>query len=125
MGLLVKTLNSGMLVNASEPNDDAESPPVTTIYPAGAGGAAAMLTTMRFMNTTTDPVTMKLYVQKNGDEAETARLASPNGVVIPGKGQYVDPFELTLNAGDKLHGFDDAGSSIEYVLSGVEQETDT
>ena len=85
-----------------------------TLYTAPTS-KQAIVTGGRFNNTTTSTVTVKIYFKKSGG---TSRRIDRFEIPPEGKGLLKD--EVTLEAGDIIEGEADAGSTIDYVLSGVE-----
>jgi|WetSurMetagenome_2_1015567.scaffolds.fasta_scaffold223354_2 hypothetical protein len=149
MSLEVKNLANGLLPKPPEnPPGTPVDPPgdMNPIYLAprnGVGEAtaskAAVVKTIRLLNTHTQPVAMKLwfvpYTEDEGTyDPEQRRPVLPKGMSLEPGQMLIEEAELTLSPGDAIFGSASyaAGgwtgnppsepAGIEYVISGAERE---
>src|SRR5712672_884432 len=89
---------------------------------------AAIVKTIRLVNTHTASVKVNLYHMKlgmaapngmvtNGPTKQRRRHISPVDFSIPPGGMYIDDSEVTLEQGDRIQGKADTANVIEYVIS--------
>lgn len=133
MATVIKTLASGWLRNISanfvrgEKILYAAPHPSETLFPATVK-KAAMITGMRFFNSSTGPGPMTLalrFVRFDGtkqpkDREQINALPYPT-LLNPGE-LRVETIPLVLEEGDLIVGFAGVTNWIHYVISGIERE---
>ncbi|MBI5387318.1 MAG: hypothetical protein HZA90_21870 [Verrucomicrobia bacterium] len=80
---------------------------------------AAVVKSIRLVNTDTASRTINLFFKKEGG---TARLIMPKDLSVAAGCLVVDSEEVSLGSGDKIQGKASAGNKIDYVISGIERD---
>jgi len=100
--------------------------PATTWYdlwaaPVGPPAKAAIVKSIRMVNTDTQARTVRLRVLQSG--GASAMIAPVDMSLTANAGSiYLDDKEITLGSGDKIQGYASYANKISCVLSGVERD---
>ena len=86
----------------------------TALYTAPSA-TQAIVSKINLFNTSSSAVQVRLYFLASGG---TSRIISE--FELQGKYKAIEDDEITLEAGDAIQGDANAGSMIDYTLSGVE-----
>jgi hypothetical protein len=94
------------------------------LYPVPIG-KAAIVSSIRLVNTGGATATVNLYVRRGG--SGTLYRIAPMNMTLPAGYSYVDEAELTLEAKDtgnqdRIQGSVSSGGTVDYVISGVERD---
>ena len=89
----------------------------TTIYTCPAAPKRADIDNISFANTTTGDVNVKLYFKASGGTSRRIYKA-----VLGDEGTGIMEKRITLEPSDVIEGEADAGSAVDYVISGVETQ---
>ncbi len=103
MTTFIKSLSDGQLATSK-----------TTLYTAPAA-KQAIIKRVTLVNTSSGSVDVKLYFKASGGTSRRIFKA-----VLGDEGTGIMDNEVTLEAADIIEGEADAGSTVDYVLSGVE-----
>ena len=82
-------------------------------------GKAAVVTTMRFVNTDTAARSINVYFKRSG---QTARSVLPVNLQLGAGNLVAEEGELSMGAGDKIQAKADSGNKIDFVISGIERD---
>ncbi len=108
MALTVKNLGSGQLTTTS----------TTTLYVVPMG-KAAIVKNQRFVNRDTVAHTINIFYARAGT---TQFQLLPKNLSLAPNALVIDQDELTLAAGDQIQGGVDSGTTLDFVISGIERD---
>ena len=114
MAVIIKALAQGQLPTST-------TSPLYTAPPASPGPArAAIVKNMRFVNVSGSSVTINIYFRR-GSGGTFYRVLTKDMSVAAAQ-LVIANEEVTLEPDDRIYGTASAGTSVDYVFSGVERD---
>src|SRR5262245_23742356 len=86
-------------------------------------GKAAIVKSIRLVNTGSGPAVVQLYVRRG---TGTSYRIAPKDLSLGGGAAYIDDAEVTLEGfspdttSDRVRGYVSSGGPVDYVISGIE-----
>jgi hypothetical protein len=114
MSVQILSLATGQLITTSQ----------TVLYtsPVGPPALTSIVKSIRLVNTTSSPVTVNLYLNRNsGTGSPDTRHLIPLSMSVPGNSAAIDDQEITMASGDIIKGDASVNTVVDFVISGIQR----